>query len=81
VVKIHPKTLQDLEFPTVLQQVALRCNTELGKERAMETIPFPERELAINSLKKTSEYLSSFINENRIPNHGFDIGDVYKRQV
>ncbi len=71
-VKIHSKTLQDLEFPTVLQQVALRCNTDLGKERAMEIIPFSEKELAINSLKKTSEYLSSFINENRIPNHGFD---------
>ena len=26
----------------------------------------------LNSLGQTSEYLSSFISENRIPNHGFD---------
>ncbi|MFX0556911.1 endonuclease MutS2 [Maribacter sp. CXY002] len=71
-IKIHSKTLQDLEFPTVLQQVALRCNTELGKESALEIRPFPEQGLAVGALGKTSEYLSSFINENRIPNHGFE---------
>ncbi|WP_396637734.1 DNA mismatch repair protein MutS [Maribacter sp. R77961] len=69
---IHSKTLQDLEFPTVLQQVASRCNTELGKETAMEIQPLSTKEEIIVALGKTSEYLSSFISENRIPNHGFD---------
>src|SRR5690554_4249469 len=55
--KIHPKTLQDLEFPTVLQQLVLRCTTELGRTVA---------------LGETSEYLASLTNENRIPEHGFD---------
>ncbi len=69
---IHSKTLQDLEFPTVLQQVASRCNTELGKEAAMEIEPLPTKEEILKELGKTSEYLGSFISENRIPNHGFD---------
>ena len=69
---IHSKTLQDLEFPTVLQQVASRCNTELGKEAAMEIEPLTTKEEIVKELGKTSEYLGSFISENRIPNHGFD---------
>ncbi len=69
---IHPKTLQDLEFPTVLSQIALRCNTELGKEDALTIKPFKDREELMNALGQTSEYLASFSNDNRIPNHGFD---------
>jgi DNA mismatch repair protein MutS2 len=72
VANIHSKTLQDLEFPTVLQQVASRCNTELGKEAAMEIEPLTTKEEIVKELGKTSEYLGSFISENRIPNHGFD---------
>ncbi|RDY61497.1 endonuclease MutS2 [Flagellimonas nanhaiensis] len=70
--RIHPKTLQDLEFPTVLQQLSLRCNTELGKESALQIQPFQDKDLLIDILGQTSEYLASFSNENRIPNHGFD---------
>ncbi|NDV42967.1 endonuclease MutS2 [Flagellimonas sediminis] len=69
---IHPKTLQDLEFPTVLQQLSARCNTDLGKELALEIAPIPNREALLESLGQTSEYLASFSNDNRIPNHGFD---------
>jgi len=69
---IHPKTLQDLEFPTVLQQLSARCNTDLGKELALDIAPIPNREALLESLGQTSEYLASFSNDNRIPNHGFD---------
>ena len=69
---IHPKTLQDLEFPTVLQQISARCNTELGKEQALDIVPIPNREDLLERLGQTSEYLASFSNDNRIPNHGFD---------
>jgi DNA mismatch repair protein MutS2 len=72
VANIQSKTLQDLEFPTVLQQVAARCNTEMGKQAAQEIIPFPEESQMRNALGKTSEYLASFISDNRVPNHGFD---------
>ncbi len=69
---IHPKTLQDLEFPTVQEQVSLRCNTELGKVAASEIQPVVDKELLLVILGQTSEYLASFSNDNRIPNHGFD---------
>lgn len=69
---IHSKTLQDLEFPTVLTQLAARCNTELGKERALDIQPYRKKQELMDVLGQTSEYLASFSNDNRIPNHGFD---------
>ncbi len=69
---IHSKTLQDLEFPTVLQQVSARCATELGKARTLNIVPFSDREKILENLGQTAEYLSSFVSENRIPNHGFE---------
>nr|WP_299068291.1 DNA mismatch repair protein MutS [uncultured Allomuricauda sp.] len=69
---IHPKTLQDLEFPTVLEQVSARCNTELGKEVVLEIMPITDNGHLLKILGQTSEYLASFSNDNRIPNHGFD---------
>ena len=70
--KIHTKTLQDLEFDTVLQQLAVRCTTDLGKLRALAVSPFPKPETINRLLGQTSEYVSSLISDNRIPNHGFD---------
>ena len=70
--KTLKKALEDLEFPTVLQQVSARCNTVLGKERTLAIVPFEEKKVILNALGQTSEYVSSFINENRIPNHGFE---------
>ncbi|MGB5820049.1 MAG: DNA mismatch repair protein MutS [Saonia sp.] len=69
---ISKKTLQDLEFPTVLDQLVLRCNTDLGKERALSITPMDNKDAILYSLGQTAEYLSSFENGNRIPNHGFD---------
>ncbi|PCE63800.1 endonuclease MutS2 [Sediminicola luteus] len=70
--KIHSKTLQDLEFPTVLEQLTGFCVTEMGKTAALKILPFRTEEEILNALGKTSEYLASFENENRIPNHGFE---------
>ncbi len=70
--KIHKNTLQDLEFPTVLGHLVLRCHTELGKEQAMSVQPLKNKEEIVDALWKTSEYLSSFSNDNHLPNHGFD---------
>ncbi|MDC0008284.1 DNA mismatch repair protein MutS [bacterium] len=69
---ISKKTLKDLEFPTVLQQVSNHCNTDLGKAKALELVPLTHKDAILNALGKTSEYLTSLISENRIPNHGFD---------
>jgi len=69
---ILKKTVLDLEFPTVLEQLSARCHTELGKERALSIAPLGHRKEILNTLGQTSEYLSSFTNENRVPNHGFE---------
>jgi DNA mismatch repair protein MutS2 len=71
-ISITTKTLQDLEFNTVLQTVSDACNTEIGKQKALEIVPFNNKENLMNALQQTSEYLSSFTNNNAIPNHGFD---------
>ncbi|WP_339917909.1 endonuclease MutS2 [Yeosuana marina] len=71
-INIHKKTLQDLEFPTVLQQVSEHCITPLGNQKALEITPFKTKEELVIALQLTNEYLSSFHNNNRIPNHGFD---------
>lgn len=69
---IPKKTLEDLEFPTVLGQASQFCLTPLGKERMVMISPLKSPKKIHNSLKETSEYLASYTNENRIPNHGFD---------
>ena len=71
-IHIQEKTLQDLEFSTVLQQVSTHCITVLGNEKALQITPFKTKETLLNNLQLTNEYLSSFYNNNRIPNHGFD---------
>ncbi len=71
-ISITEKTLQDLEFNTVLQTISERCNTEIGKEKALEIVPLKDKDSLLNVLVQTSEYLSSFSNNNAIPNHGFD---------
>ena len=71
-IHIHDKTLQDLEFSAVLQQVSELCVTALGNEAALKIAPYKTKEDLVYALKLTNEYVSSFYNDNRIPNHGFD---------
>tara|TARA_R110000868_G_scaffold97101_5_gene267117 strand:+ start:4672 stop:6840 length:2169 start_codon:yes stop_codon:yes gene_type:complete len=71
-IHIHEKTLQDLEFQTVLQQVSELCVTPLGYEKALQISPFKTKEELLVALNLVNEYLSSFYNDNRLPNHGFD---------
>jgi DNA mismatch repair protein MutS2 len=71
-ISITEKTLQDLQFPTVLETISDICNTDIGKQKALEIIPFRDKETLMNALMQTSEYVSSFQNNNAIPNHGFD---------
>ncbi|WP_010251226.1 endonuclease MutS2 [Myroides injenensis] len=69
---INKKTLQDLEFETVLAIISELCVTESGKEMAMEIAPLHTEEATIKALKQTSEYVASYTNNNVIPNHYFD---------
>lgn len=71
-ISITEKTLQDLQFPTVLETISTICNTDIGKEKALEITPFKDKDTLMRALLQTSEYVSSFQNNNAIPNHGFD---------
>ena len=69
---ISEKTIQDLEFTTVLEHVAEHCISDLGKKAVLNIKPINDSELLQKELNLVNEYLSSFINENKIPNHGFE---------
>ena len=71
-INIHEKTLKDLEFFTVLDQISALCITALGKDAVLAILPFSDEEQLILELDYVNEYLSSFDNDNRIPNHGFE---------
>ena len=53
-ISITDKTLQDLEFNTVLQAISEICNTDLGKEKALKITPFKNKEERISFLNKIS---------------------------
>lgn len=69
---ISPKTITDLQFPTILETLAEKCNTEIGKEKALQVTPIADKLELLKALQHTSEYRSSFDNNNAIPNHGFE---------
>ena len=71
-INIHDKTLQDLEFYKVLQQISEHCVTALGNAKVLQISPYKNTEELQFELNLTNEYLSSFYNDNHIPNHGFE---------
>ena len=74
--RISEKTLNDLEFFTILQSVSEYCISDLGKQAVLQIRPYNNKEQLLPELYQVNEYLSSFVNDNRIPNHYFD--DVQK---
>lgn len=71
-INIHQKTLKDLEFYTVCEQIAERCVTEHGKGKALAIVPYPSSKNVLFGLHQTNEYVSSRFHETVIPNHGYD---------
>ena len=71
-IRIDKKTLEDLEFPSVLQQVSNLCITDPGKERVLAIVPFSNSEEISPELFRVKEFTASFDSDNAIPNHGFE---------
>lgn len=71
-ISITDKTLKDLEFATVLEAVASGCVTEPGQQKAQQITPYKSKDELMDALRQTSEYVSSFENNNALPNHGFE---------
>ena len=71
-ISINNKTLQDLQFQTVLETISELCITDIGNEKARHIKPIKNEEDLMQSLLQTSEYRASFDNNNALPNHGFE---------
>ncbi|WP_299216872.1 DNA mismatch repair protein MutS [uncultured Aquimarina sp.] len=71
-IRISEKTLKDLEFNTVLNHIEDLCNTDHGKTKALKIVPLSTKEDLHVSLQQVFEYKSSYLNDSKIPNHGFD---------
>ena len=69
---IPKKTLEDLEFFTVTDQLSDFAITALGKIACQKIAPITNQELLLKELNCVSEFLASFENDNRIPEHGFE---------
>ena len=69
---IPKKTLEDLEFFEVLNQISKHAKTLIGNEQCQKIRPLDQNdEELLSSLSHVSEYRSSFDNENTIPDHFF----------
>ena len=73
------KTLEDLEFFEVTEQISDFAITPMGKASCIALEPIADRDTTLKELHSVSEYLASFDNDNRIPNHGFeDLSPAFK---
>ncbi|MDA7567120.1 DNA mismatch repair protein MutS [Flavobacteriaceae bacterium] len=66
------KTLEDLEFDVVVENILTYCVTSHGKEKLNSLKPSLEFDQINFSLDLVSEYLSSLDNDNNFPNHFFE---------
>ncbi len=74
-IRISEKTLIDLEFGTVLEQIEALCVTDYGKQKALKIVPEPTKERVLFALKQVNEYKSSRLQDSSIPAHGYDAID------
>mgnify|MGYP003314138817 FL=1 len=76
---IPKKTLEDLEFFTVTDQLSDFAITPMGKIACEKIAPLSDQEKILLELHCVNEFLASFENDNRIPNHGFvDLSPAFK---
>ena len=69
---IPKKTLEDLEFFTVTDQLSDFAITPMGKIACQKIAPLSDQATLLIELHCVNEFLASFENDNRIPNHGFE---------
>ncbi len=70
--KISKKTLADLEFQNVMNEVLLHCKSDLAKKKAEQIQPIENKKRLIAELKFVNEFVASFENENAFPSIEFD---------
>lgn len=71
-ITIDHKTLESLEFPEVLEEIASFSVTELGRKSVLTILPFKKLVAIQPELERVKEFSVSLNGENAIPNHGFE---------
>ena len=69
---ISKKTRDDLEFNSILETVETFCISDLGRQKVQKIQPISNKPDLLKELQQVHEYNTSFISENRIPNHDFE---------
>jgi DNA mismatch repair protein MutS2 len=69
---ISEKTLTDLEFNQVCDQIMQYCVTTIGQTKAKGLRPMDSEQKARIKLEEVAEYRSSQYQDKPIPRHGFD---------
>ena len=69
---IPKKTLEDLEFNIVVENVSKYAVTNIGRDLLNSLKPDLDFKKIDFNLNLVSEYLSSLENDNNFPNHGFE---------
>ena len=75
-IRIDKKTLEDLEFYSVLEQISNYCVTSAGIKAVIEILPLQNEDAIVPELKRVQEFTASFNSDNHVPNHHFDA--IYK---
>jgi len=70
-VHIQKEDLEELEFPELLSEIAPFAYSQKTEDKIMSLLPMSRDEAEI-SLKKTSEFLTSFESSNAIPFHEYE---------
>ncbi len=65
--QVSEQTLQDLEFPKILEKISEFSFTERTSEMILNLKPYHDEKKLISDLKTTNEYLTSIESENKIP--------------
>lgn len=65
--QVSEQTLNDLEFPKILQLISEFSFNERTAQLLLDLKPYANRAHLIQDLKSTNEYLSSFESDNQIP--------------
>lgn len=68
---ISNKTLEDLEFDQVIEQIQSFAITKLGKKQLSTLKPIKNKKELFKQLADVNEYVATFISENKLPNHDF----------
>ncbi len=71
IVHIQTEDLEELEFPELLSEIAPFAYSPKTEHKIMNLLPMSRDEAEI-SLKKTSEFLTSFESSNAIPFHEYE---------